>query len=100
MDAIVGDLVKNNPSLKNNASKALEMAKEQLEEEFPNKFKKRANVVTESGSTGEGRRSTVDRGLVKKLSAEQRRFADTFIAAGAIKSYEEYAKQLHEIGEI
>ncbi len=102
MNAIVQDLVKKDPSLFGK-TEALDMAKELLQEEFPQKFKRRASAVSEPTS-GQGTNKTSGttkvQGLVRKLTAEQRRFADGFIKAGAIKSYEEYAQQLHDIGEI
>jgi hypothetical protein len=102
-NAILEDLINETPRLKNTPTKAMDMAKEMLQEEMPHKFKKRTSAVTDS-STNEGSKKAADisatRGLVKKLSDEQRRMAKRFVDMGALKSIEEYAKQLHDIGEI
>lgn len=100
-NAVLEDILAKQPSLKGQVSKTLAMVRDQLQEEFPNKFNKRRSPVSDSGdSQGTNSAKSSGKNLAKKLTAEQRQFATTFIKSGALKSYEEYAQQLADIGEL
>jgi len=102
-NAILEDITNNNPELKNKPAKVLAMMKEQLEDEFPNKFKRRTSAVAEPSNNDGSKKSGTEasnRNLAKRLTEEQRQYAAKFIKVGAVKSYEEYAKQLNDIGAL
>jgi len=98
-NGVVEEIITNNPELKGEVSRVLEMATNRLKEEFPNKFGKRRQAITES-SSNEANKGSPSKNLARKLTEEQRGFAKRFIQQGALKSYEEYAQQLADIGEL
>lgn len=79
----------------------LDEVTKQMKDEFPEQMgvrRTRASGVTESGNRKQGGGS--DRGLVARLSPEQRKIGQTFVASGAMKNLTEYAKDLDSIGEL
>ena len=98
-NGVVESILKKNPELKGEVKRVLDMAASKLKEEFPSKFGKRRQTITESSSS-EPTKGSPDKNLARKLNEEQRQFAKRFIQQGALKSYEEYAQQLAAIGEL
>lgn len=98
-NGLVAGIIKKHPELKGQVREVLDMATSKLKEEFPSKFGKRRQTVTESSSS-ETAKGSPDKNLARKLNEEQRQFAKRFIQQGALKSYEEYAQQLAAIGEL
>lgn len=97
-NGIISDMLAKDPSLQGNIREILDRTTAKLKEEFPNKFgiTRRTPRVTEpSGSDIQpsGKKFTA-----RHLNDQQRAIAKRFIEMGAMKSMEEYAQQLGEIG--
>lgn len=79
--------------------KVLSTVKSKLERMYPEKFtpqRRPSPSVDAPAPTGKGRGGS----LVNKMTAEQRRFGESFVKAGAYDKLEDYAKKLQEMGEI
>ena len=103
-DGLVRDIVEKNPSLQGNVEEVLAQATERLKEEFPNKFgRKQVRSAVLEGGNGDGvstPRTTTNKYTARHLNTEQRKIAERFVRQGAVKSLEEYARQLADIGEL
>lgn len=99
MDALVEDIIEQDPSMRGQVAEVLELAEKQLRNEFPNKFNKNRSTVTES-SQGNSSKRNDPKYSARNLTEQERRVAQRFIDSGAIKNMEEYAKQLAEISHL
>lgn len=99
-NGLVQEILAQDPDRKQDIDGVLEEVSKQLKVEFPNKFgtqrTRTTSSVIEPGNDGKKQTTSYSR----RLTAEQRRFAQRFVDRGAIASIEEYAKQMHDIGEL
>lgn len=103
-EGLAKDLVDKDPSLQGNVEEILSRVTDTLKEEFPNKFgRKQVRSAVLEGSNGDGvsqARTPTAKYTARHLNVEQRRIAERFVRQGAVKSLEEYARQLADIGEL
>ncbi len=104
-EALVKAEVARNPSASKDIRATLDKVTAKLKEDFPNKFgikqRSRTSTVTEPGSSDQTlSRTSSNKYTAKHLNDFQKQVAKRFIQAGAIKSMDEYAKQLADIGEL
>ncbi len=102
-DGLTRDIVQSYPELKNSPKLILEKVTKRLEEEFPHKFKKRRNTtqaVSEGGDAQTRSKSSKQKYTGRHLNEMQREFGKTFVESGVMKSLDEYATQLSEMGEL
>lgn len=99
-NGLIQQAINKDPSRSEDAEGVLEEVALKLKKEFPNKFgtarTRTTSATLESGSEGQAKPVS----YARRLNDQQRRIGETFVRQGAIKNLEEYAKQLHEIGEI
>jgi len=100
VNGLVAALIKKDPELKGRPRDVLEQVTAQLKEEFPHKFSRRTrstSPVTESVSNNSGSVSAQTgktKYTAKHLNEEQRKTAQRFIKAGAIKDMQQYVDDL------
>lgn len=100
-NAIVQSLLSEDPTLENDPEELLTQAAKLVKKEMPHKFQKdtKRTKVSESTTTsksGKGKSKFSSR----DLNEEQRRIGTTFVKSGALKSLDEYAQQLADLGEL
>jgi hypothetical protein len=102
-NGIVQNLLSTDPSLQGQVKEVLERATTKLKEEFPQKFngKPRNTKVTEP-STSDNNTATPKpaKYTARHLNEEQKRIAKRFVDQKAVKSMDEYAQQLADIGAL
>lgn len=96
-NGLVGDMIRRDPSLQGRVREVLEKVTTQLKEEFPNKFGKKVRMSTVTESSTSDTKQSAPKYTARHLNADQKQIAKRFIAAGAIKSMDEYAQQMAEI---
>jgi len=100
-EGFVKDLVDRNPSLQGDVEEILKQTTEKLKEEFPHKFGRKIRTTVVDTDGGESiPRTPQTKYTARHLNPEQRKIADRFVKQGAVKSLEEYARQLAEINEL
>jgi archaellum component FlaC len=100
-EALADNLVKENPSYKDTPGELLNKVTETLQQEFPSKFGKPASKRQTVSEPGDGAvRSSVrpKKYSARQLNDEQAKVGKRFMASGAVKSLDEYAQQLADIG--
>lgn len=101
LEACLQQVIDKNPDITDTPRKALEEATKLAKKEVPGRFgleRNRSSSVIEPGDSDTRVRSGRNKFSARHLSEEQRAVGKRFIATGAVKSLDEYAQQLGEIG--
>lgn len=101
LEACLQQVIDKNPDITSTPRKALEEATKLAKKEVPGRFgleRNRSSSVIEPGDSTTRARSGRSKYSARHLSDEQRAVGKRFIATGAVKSLDEYAQQLGEIG--
>lgn len=97
-NGLIQEILQQDPDRRQDVEGVLEEVTSQLKQEFPNKFGTRTRSTSATVEPDNSNKSVTNRtNYTRRLSDEERRVAKRFVEQGAVKSVEEYARQLHEI---
>lgn len=99
-NGLIQELLQEDPSRAEDPADVLEEVTKTLKLEFPNKFGSARTRSTSATIEPDNNGKTKATSYSRRLTEEQRGFANKFIKMGAVSSLEDYAKQLYDIGEL
>lgn len=101
-NGLIQEILAEDPSRKEDIEGVLSDVLVQLKQDFPNKFGNATPRTRSTSATIEPDNDvrTTKTNYSRRLTAEERKFAQRFVEAGAFKSVEEYAKQLYELEQV
>jgi len=97
-NGIISDILAKDPSMQGNIKEVLDRTSAKLKEEFPSKFGIRQRTPRVTEPSGSEPKLSAPKFTARHLNDQQKAVAKRFIAMGALKTMEEYAQQLGDIG--
>lgn len=99
-DAVAFEYAKANPDSIQDPMQILQHVEREIKKAFPSHFTRKAPAGPGDTNSTVSPKGSSKRITARSLSEEQARIARTMVSAGAIKDVDEYARQLHHLGEL